>query len=328
MAAVGDSVTASDYNNIRGRINTVTNGYYLPGYPGLNSVNEGDTIDDAHFDTLEQAITYLYLHQNGTDPGLTQSNAGDTILAGDGAGGTITRGYEDYSATLTDVEGGTANHAANQYTQTGTAGRAISTTAWGGGAATNEGGAASDPLQSDNAKGRLQITWTLDFGSTSNYNSFFALDCNIVVYARLGNSGGTIYTSDPGEAKRNWWYNHLNVVNPIALVINKAVLDAATTSYVDILTKSDSDDATYNMNRSYIALNRNAAATSFNLRMRFEDLDVAADTWPNLPIDEDVNASVITWCDMKKISSSQNAYVNTDNSQPSITNGGYTVVDI
>jgi len=339
MAAIGDSITASDYNSVRARINAVTAGYYLSNYPGLNTVSEGTLIDDAHFDTLEQAITYLYLHQNGTDPGITQNDAGDAILAGDGDGGSITSGIEDYIAVLDDVEAGTANHAANQFTQTGTAGKATSTTTWGGSTSwegpetftNNEGNisAGPDDLRVGlNENGRIEITWTINFGTTTKYNGFFELGGNLTFKARLGNSSGTVYTSEPSQAKRAWWYNHLNVANPINYVMDKAVLDAVTTSYVNVINKSDSDDATYNVNNTQLAIRKNSAGTSFDLRLRCNDWDVAEVYWPGTPVDENVNGSVITWVDMKRITASTNAYVNTDGFQPTITNAGYTVVDI
>lgn len=94
MAVVGGTITATDYNTIQSRINTIMSTDYGQSMQS-GQVSVGATITDTQTDNLRIDITKAFTHQQGSGPSITDVADGDLIEAA-----TINQ----YSSLMTTVE--------------------------------------------------------------------------------------------------------------------------------------------------------------------------------------------------------------------------------
>jgi hypothetical protein len=122
--AVGDTITASRYNLIQGRINTILGtGSGQDGYgQGLtsSSVSVGAVITASDMNDLYTDIAAAHIHQQGSAPTTIATITVGNIIAestSDNPNGTI-KGYADYEAAMSTVESNKFSIAAGQSTAT------------------------------------------------------------------------------------------------------------------------------------------------------------------------------------------------------------------
>jgi hypothetical protein len=348
----GFEATASGYNDLRSRVLTLCQNIgvtlaFIEVYLGetFPAKVAGDTITNQDYDKLFLVLYWLRVHQNGTaDIGIptsadnSQWNEGDPIIAGDGyeysdegqpiGANATTKGFNDVLEAVLEAEGQGDSYATNQLSVTNASSGSsadTSTPTWGGGTNdTNTGGSIGDELAGDNSRGMIERVFDINFADSTARDRFFAMGGAATFYVRLTNSNGVPFSSNPGGAKANWWYNHLNVDNPISFKITKDLLAALTTSYIQVQEKQESDDALYSMNRTRVYLKKNAADTSVSVRVRCYDYDRALTSWPNNPNDEDVGERVATWVSLTRITGATNPLFNTVGANPSIVATDWT----
>lgn len=348
----GFEATAAQYNDLRSRVLVLCQNIgvtlaFIEVYLGetFPAKVAGDKITNQDYDKFFLVLYWLRVHQSGqADVGLPSSadnaqwNEGDAILAGDGyefnddgqaiGPNTTTKGFNDLLEALLEAEGQTTNVASNQLSVlNATSGNSAdtSTTDWGGGTnGTNAGGSPGDELAGDNSRGMIERTFDISFTDTTNRDRFFAMGGSATFYVRLTDSNGVPFSSNPGGAKANWWYNHLNVDNPVSFTVSQDIINILTTSYTQIQEKQESDDALYSMNRTRIYLKKNAANTVISVRVRCYDYDRALTSWPNNPNDEDVGQRVATWVSLTRITGATNPLFNTVGANPSIIANSWT----
>lgn len=347
------TITAADYNDIRTRLLTVCSTYgldstlintYLGSLGNFNAVASGNTIDDNHWDRIFAVLYWLRVHQEGSaDPGLptsqpsgTEYGEGDPIKAGDGylydsngipiaPNETLPedRGYNDLLAVLEEAEGKAGVHAATQFQSPVTQGTAAdtSTTNWGGGTYTfADDETTGDQRASDNDRGKITREFNVTFPSSATRDRFFAMGGEVYFYVRMTNSNGVPLTSTPSGAKAAWWYNHLNVNNPLDFSLGSSIFSLLTTSYQQFRLKTESSDSLYEVNNTAVELKKNSANTTVTVRITCFDNDRALTEWPDEPVDESVGQRVASWVGLKNITSGTNPLFNTVGCIPSVTN--------
>ena len=351
--SLGTNITAAQYNDLRTRMINVAATYgitqaLIESYLGTTwpAVTAGSVVNNTHWDKLFLVIYWCRVHQtNAPDVGLpavannAQWNSGEPIYSGDGyeydANGVPIgpgngdgsqvgpdKGYNDLEEAVLECENAAYTHAAGQFSSPASSATAAdtSTTAWGGGTnASNLDGSVGLELAGDNSIGQIRREFDITFSNTTVRDRFFALGGSISVYVRMTNSNGVPLTSDPGTAKANWWYNHLNVADPINLEISKQIFDVLTTSYQTFILKSDSDDTTYNMNRTTVEVKKNAGNTTISFRIICADNDRSLKSWPDEPRDENVGQRVSSWVGIKNITGATNPLFNTVGCIPSVS---------
>lgn len=105
--AVGDIVTASRFNILQGRIDTILgvgsgdSGYGQP----LQStqVNVGDVIDSDLMDALRADLAQARIHQTGAVPSEIGDIDPEEIIGEDESGGDTTKGFADYETLMDDI---------------------------------------------------------------------------------------------------------------------------------------------------------------------------------------------------------------------------------
>ena len=242
MAVVGGIISATDYNTVQSRINTIMNTDY--GQTLLSSqVSVGDIVTDEVMDSLRTDITKAYVHQAGSNPTITDVDEGDTILAAD---------INGYSTLMTTVETNKFNVGSGQTTiEAGT--QSSRTAPWGGG-----GG------------GVVTHTCTVNFTSATARTQFFNAGGQIRFSAsRSGGSG----------SKNTDWTNMLSAMGTV--IFNYTSTSASsgtgstvggldlTTSYQQIFKKDGSGNYAendYNINARYVGNN-------IQFRIQFRDDD-------------------------------------------------------
>lgn len=122
--AVGDTITASRYNLIQGRINTILGtGSGQDGYGqalSSNSASVGATITAADMNELFTDISAAHIHQQGSAPTSIAAVAVGNVIAdqtSDNPNGSI-KGYADYESAMSTVEANKFSIAAGQSTAT------------------------------------------------------------------------------------------------------------------------------------------------------------------------------------------------------------------
>jgi len=106
--AVGDIVTASRFNLLQGRIDTILgvgtddSGY---GQPLQSSqVNVGDIIDSDLMDNLRADLATARVHQTGAVPTEIGDIDPEEIIGEEESAGDITKGFADYEALMQNIE--------------------------------------------------------------------------------------------------------------------------------------------------------------------------------------------------------------------------------
>lgn len=346
---VGQGITAAAYNDLRTRMLAVCSDYGLTqaiieSYLGTTwpAKTAGSTISNTDWDKLFLVIYWCRVHQtNAPDVGIPQTadfaqfTDGTAIQAGDGyeydvntgipsgpGPDGLDRGYNDLEEAVQLCEEFSLTHAPGQFTDGANQATSADTssTAWGGGVNdSNLDGSPGFELVGDNSLGQIRREFDIVFTNSTTRDRFFAMGGEVTVYARLTNSNGVPFTSDPGGAKANWWYNHLNVANPINLIINKQLFDVLSTSYQSVIQKFDSDDNTYQLNTTVVEMKRNASNNIISVKIVCADNDRSSKQWPDEPRDENVGQRVATWCSIKTIAGATNPLFNTIGSLPSVS---------
>lgn len=116
MATVssGQEITAAQYNDLQSRVNNILgSGSYSSTNISANSgygqslassqVSTGTTILASHMDTLLTDINKCRNHQSGADSNSANIAVGDVIGA-DASGTDAQKGYNDYNASIVDIE--------------------------------------------------------------------------------------------------------------------------------------------------------------------------------------------------------------------------------
>ena len=116
MATVssGQEITAAQYNDLQSRVNNILgSGSYSSSDVNANSgygqslassqVSAGTTILASHMDTLLTDINKCRNHQSGADSNSANIAVGDVIGA-DASGTNAQKGYNDYNASIVDIE--------------------------------------------------------------------------------------------------------------------------------------------------------------------------------------------------------------------------------
>lgn len=346
---LGQGITAAQYNDLRTRMLAVCTDYGLTqaqieSYLGTTwpAKTAGSSISNTDWDKLFLVIYWCRVHQtNAADVGLPQTADNNQftnatpIQAGDGYEYNTTtgepigpgpdgldKGYNDLEEAVQLCEEFSLTHAAGQFTDGASQATSADTssTAWGGGVNdSNLGGSPGFELVGDNSLGQIRREFDITFTNSTARDKFFAMGGEVTMYARLTNAQGVPFTSDPGGAKANWWYNHLNVSNPINFVINKQLFDVLTTSYQSVIQKFDSDDNTYQLNTTKLEMKRNANNNVISVKIVCADNDRSSKQWPDEPRDENVGQRVATWCAIKTIAGATNPLFNTIGTIPSVS---------
>lgn len=245
MASVGGTITATDYNTVQSRINTIMNTDYGQTLSS-SQVAVGDTITDTQFDNLRTDITKAYAHQQGSNPTITNVADGDTIEAS-----TINQ----YATLMTTVETNKFSVGSGQTSiESGTS--SSRTSQWGGG-----GG------------GVVTHTVTVNFSSSTARTQFFNAGGQIRFTAsRTGGSG----------SKNTNWTNLLSAMGTIVFNYTSTSASSGTgstlggldlsTSYQTIFTKTGSGN--YAENDYNIAARYTGSGNkNIQFRIQFRDDD-------------------------------------------------------
>lgn len=242
MAVAGGTISATDYNTVQSRINTIMNTDYGQTLSS-SQVAVGDTVTDTVMDNLRTDITKAYAHQNGSNPTITDVADGDTILAA-----TINQ----YGTLMTSVETNKFTIGSGQSSiEAGTS--SSRTTQWGG-----------------NGGGTVTHTATVNFTSATARTQFFNSGGQIRFSAsRSGGSG----------SKNTDWTNMLSAMGTVIFNYTETTATSGTgtslggldltTSYQTIFTKTGSGNYVendYNIAARYVGSN-------IQFRIQFNDDD-------------------------------------------------------
>ena len=242
MAVVGGTISATDYNTVQSRINTIMNTDY--GQTLLSSqVSVGEIVTDDVMDNLRTDITKEYVHQAVSNPSITYVDVGDTILAAD---------INGYSTLMTTVETNKFNVGSGQTSIE--AGTQSTRTAPGGG-----GGG-----------GVVTHTCTVNFTSTTARTQFFNSGGQIRFSAsRSGGSG----------SKNTDWTNMLSAMGTVIFNYTSTTASSGTgstvggldltTTYQQIFIKTGSGNYVendYNIQARYVGSN-----IQFQIEFRDDD---------------------------------------------------------
>ena len=262
MAVVGGTISATDYNTVQSRINTIMNTEY--GQSLLSSqVSVGDVVTDDVMDNLRTDITKAYAHQVGSNPTITDVDVGDTIAAAD---------INGYSTLMTTVETNKFNVGSGQTSIEASGANSSRTSQWGGG-----GG------------GVVTHTVTVNFTSSTARTQFFTTGGQLRFSAsRSGGSG----------SKNTNWTNLLSAMGTV--IFNYTSTSASsgtgssvgglelTTSYQQIFVKTGSGNYAendYNINARYVGNN-------IQFRIQFRDDDQGDQTGLGAAQDEYVTGTL------------------------------------
>lgn len=108
MVAVGDLITAAQYNTLQSRIATILGtGSGQNGYGqtlSSSTVSAAAIIQAAEMDNLLVDMNAARTHQVGSGTGLSNLDVGD-IIGADASGADTTAGFNDYLDAMTTIEG-------------------------------------------------------------------------------------------------------------------------------------------------------------------------------------------------------------------------------
>lgn len=265
MAVAGGTISATDYNTVQSRINTIMNTDYGQTLSS-SQVAVGDTVTDTVMDNLRTDITKAYAHQQGSNPTITDVADGDTILAS-----TINQ----YSTLMTTIETNKFVIGSGQSSiESGTS--SSRTTQWGG-----------------NGGGTVTHTFTLNFASSAARSQFFNSGGQVRFTA--SRSGGS------SESKNTDWTNMLSAMGTVIFNYTETTASSGsgttlggldlTTSYQTIFEKTGSGNYVendYNIAARYVGSN-----IQFRIEFRDDDQgDQQAGYLPGAAEDEFVDGTL------------------------------------
>ena len=260
MAVVGGTISATDYNTVQSRITTIMSTDYGQSLQS-GQVSVGDVVTDDVMDSLRTDITKAYVHQAGSNPTITDVDAGDTILAAD---------INNYATLMTTVETNKFNVGSGQSTiEAGT--QSSRTTAW---------------------NGVVTHTCTVNFTSSTARTQFFNTGGQIRFSP--GEPGGS-------GSKNTNWTNLLSAMGTVIFDYTSTAASFGTgsslggldlsTSYQQIFIKTGSGNYAendYNINARYVGNN-----IQFRIQFRDDDAgDQQGGFPPGAPVDEDVTGTL------------------------------------
>lgn len=238
MAVAGASITATEYNTVQSRVNTIMSTDYGQSLSS-GQVAVGAVITDTQMDNLRTDISKAYAHQQGSNPTITNVADGDDILAA-----TINQ----YGTVMTTVE-------TNKFSI-------------GAGQSSIESGSSSSRTAAWN--GTVTHTLTVNFTSSTARTQFFNAGGQIRFTA--SRSGGS------GSKNTNWTnllsamgtviFNYTSTSASSGTGSSLGGLDL-TTSYQQIFIKTGSGNYAendYNINARYVGNN-------IQFRIQFRDDD-------------------------------------------------------
>lgn len=260
--AVGDTITASRYNLIQGRINTVLGtGSGQDGYGqalASSSVSVGSVITAADMNLLYTDIAAAHIHQQGSAPTtIAEVLVGNRIAeqTSEDPNGSL-KGYADYEAAMSTVESNKFSIAAGQ--STATANKAQSTLAgpWNG-TKTHE----------------VLITFTNANARRHFFNSGGEIRFTAGIsgtYSSAKTSDWATMLSNMGTIKMNYTQTTATGTGTTSAIGNYDL----TTSYQEIFTKAGSGIYEENRFRVYA---KAPSTSTISVLLQYEDNDPTAD---------------------------------------------------
>jgi hypothetical protein len=247
--AVGDTITAARYNNIRARIAGVLGlGSGDEGYGQAvtsSTVAVGATVTAQHMSNLSTDMTKCRLHQTGSVPTeVAVPSVGDTILD---SNTTNKEGYAQYEALSITAQSSRLSVAGSQLgLQSGTSSQRTSswstdinhifTVTFGGYSVTNGDGSVTTVSGANhmrvyfNAGGTINLSGTIGSGNTTINNDWRNLMNSVgtVVFGRSNTSNGSVGTS----------YGYSNLPSSYTTVFNKNASAYSANDYLIEAQKS------------------------------------------------------------------------------------------
>jgi len=276
--AVGDTITAARYNNIRSRIAAVLGvGSGDEGYGQAvtsSSVAVGDIVTAEHMSDLFDDMTKIRLHQTGSNPSeIAEPSVGDTI---EDSNTTTKEGYAQYESLSITCQSARLNAASSQLGSAEPAGGTSTRTAdwntdinhifrvsFAAYTVTNGDGSTTNVSAADhmrvffNSGGTLNVRGTIGSGGGTLNNDWRAL-MNAVGTVKMGRS-----STSNGSEGTNYGYANL------------------PSSYTTIFNKTAS---AYSANDYLVEAKKNTSSIDF--RVTFNE-----DKGPNPNFDENVTAT-------------------------------------
>tara|TARA_E500000178_G_scaffold353801_1_gene420707 strand:+ start:4283 stop:5197 length:915 start_codon:yes stop_codon:yes gene_type:complete len=247
--AVGDTITAARYNNIRARILAVLGlGSGDEGYGQAvqsSTIAVGETITAQDMTNLFNDMKKLRLHQTGSIPGeINQPSVGDTV---EDSNTTSKEGYAQYEALSITAQSDRLSAAANQLgLQAGiSSSRSASwstdinhifTVTFGGYSVTNGNGSTTTVSGADhmrvffNAGGTINLSGTIGSGNSPINNDWRNLMSSVgtVVFGRATTSNGSVGTN----------YGYSNLPSSYTTIFNKTASAYSANDYLIEARKS------------------------------------------------------------------------------------------
>lgn len=241
--AVGDTITAARYNNIRARVAAVLGlGAGDEGYGQAvtsQTVSVGNTVTAQDMVNLDTDLTKIRVHQTGSLPGeIAPPSSGDTI---EDNNNSTKKGYAQYeSLSITAQASRLTANAGNLGLQAGTSSsRSASwstdidhyfTVTFGGYSVTNGDGSSTTISGSDhmrvffNAGGTINLSGTIGSGNTTINNDWRSLMSSVgtVVFGRSATSNGSTGTS----------YGYVNLPGSYVTIFNKTASAYSANDYL------------------------------------------------------------------------------------------------
>jgi len=262
MASIGGTITATDYNTVQSRINTIMNTDYGQTLSS-SQVAVGDTITDTQFDNLRTDITKAYAHQQGSNPTITNVADGDTILA---------ETINQYGTLMTSIETNKFVAASSQVsTESGTSSSRGS--AW---------------------NGVVTHTCTVNWTSSTARTQFFNAGGQIRFSAsRTGGSGSKNQDwSDLLSTMGVIVFNYTQTTASSGSGSSLGGLDL-TTSYQKIFQKNGSGNYAENDYNIHARLTNSNRSIQFRIQFRDDDAgDQRGGYLPGPPDDENVSGTL------------------------------------
>jgi len=283
---VGDTITESDYNTLRSRINTImgtpsgTTDSTAKGYGQTllsSTVSAGNTITETQWDNLRQDISKAYAHQTGSNPTLTNVDT-STVIDADH--------FNNMETTLGTIETNLFDIAATQ--------------------GTTEAGITSSRATDWN--GTINHTFTVTFTDADHRKSFFNAGGKILFTASLAYTGSEAKTldwqsmlSDMGQVG----FNYLETYNVAGTGTDGSRGTGTNIGNYDITSSSQEvftkGGVTPYSENAYKIFATSTSATQITFDVQFQDNDAGDDTDGdefNNPIDEDVKGTTTSTVQM------------------------------
>jgi len=294
--AVGDTITAARYNNIRARVAGILGvGSGSEGYGQAvqsSNVAVGDTVTAEDMENLHTDLTKIILHQTGSSPtgDIAEPSVGDTV---EDSNNTTKEGYAQYETLSITAQTNALNAAASQLgIESGISSQR--TASWASDinhivrvrfaayTVTNGDGSTTSVSAADhmrvffNAGGTINLSGTIGSGNTPINNDWRNLMTSVgtVVFGRSSTSNGSVGTN----------YGYSNLPGSYTTIFNKTATAYSANDYLIEAYKSGAD---------------------LYFRITFNE-----DKGPNPNFDEAVSATTTSTVQMKRPNNTNSVSVN------------------